>query len=102
MGSCGKVISSVMSGYPSTRVDGMGSYVTIRHDALDLPGHVQTFSYKALMFGKHAVGILLEYFLVENIWQNVVSAQSCVRNFKISLVPINFLGCNFKWWSETP
>ena len=34
--------------------------------------------------------------------QNVVSAQPCVEKLGISLVLLNFLGCNFRLWFETP
>ena len=34
--------------------------------------------------------------------QNAVSAQPCVGKFRISLVLLNFLHCNFKLWFETP
>ena len=33
--------------------------------------------------------------------QNVVSAQPCVGKLGISLVLLNFLGCNFRLWFET-
>ena len=51
--SCGKVMSSVMSGCPFTRVEGMGSCVTIMHDALDLWGHVHT-TYVQQTFSCHS------------------------------------------------
>ena len=34
--------------------------------------------------------------------QNAVSAQPCVGKFRISLVLLNFLHCNFRLWFETP
>ena len=34
--------------------------------------------------------------------QNVVSAQPCVGKFRISLVLLNFLHCNFRLWFKTP
>ena len=34
--------------------------------------------------------------------QNAVSAQPCVGKLGISLVLLNFLGCNFRLWFETP
>ena len=34
--------------------------------------------------------------------QNVVSPQPCVGKFRISLVLLNFLHCNFRLWFETP
>ena len=34
--------------------------------------------------------------------QNAVSAQPCVGKLGISLVLLNFLDCNFRWWFETP
>ena len=34
--------------------------------------------------------------------QNAVSAQPCVGRLGISLVLLNFLGCNFRLWFETP
>ena len=34
--------------------------------------------------------------------QNAVSAQLCVGKFRISLVLLNFLHCNFRLWFETP
>ena len=34
--------------------------------------------------------------------QNVVSAQPSVGKFRISLVLLNFLHCNFRLWFETP
>ena len=33
--------------------------------------------------------------------QNAVSAQPCVGKFRISLVLLNFLHCNFRLWFET-
>ena len=33
---------------------------------------------------------------------NAVSAQPCVGKFRISLVLLNFLHCNFRIWFETP
>ena len=33
--------------------------------------------------------------------QNAVSAQPCVGKFRISLVLLNFLYCNFRLWFET-
>ena len=34
--------------------------------------------------------------------QNAVSIQPCVGKLGISLVLLNFLGCNFRLWFETP
>ena len=34
--------------------------------------------------------------------QNAVSAQPCVGKFRISLVLLNFLHCNFRLWFKTP
>ena len=34
--------------------------------------------------------------------QNTVSPQPCVGKFRISLVLLNFLHCNFRLWFETP
>ena len=34
--------------------------------------------------------------------QNAVSAQPCVGKFRIPLVLLNFLHCNFRLWFETP
>ena len=34
--------------------------------------------------------------------QNAVSAQPCVGKLEISLVLLNFLGCNFRLWFDTP
>ena len=34
--------------------------------------------------------------------QNAVSPQPCVGKFRISLVLLNFLHCNFRLWFETP
>ena len=34
--------------------------------------------------------------------QNAVCAQPCVGKFRISLVLLNFLHCNFRLWFETP
>ena len=34
--------------------------------------------------------------------QNAVSAQPCVGELGISPVLLNFLGCNFRLWFETP
>ena len=34
--------------------------------------------------------------------QNAVPAQPCVGKFRISLVLLNFLHCNFRLWFETP
>ena len=34
--------------------------------------------------------------------QNAVSAQPCVGKLGISLVLLNFLGCNFRLWFKTP
>ena len=34
--------------------------------------------------------------------QNAVSTQPCVGKFRISLVLLNFLHCNFRLWFETP
>ena len=34
--------------------------------------------------------------------QNAVSAKPCVGKFRISLVLLNFLHCNFRLWFETP
>ena len=34
--------------------------------------------------------------------QNVVSTQPCVGKLGISLVLLNFLGCNFRLWFKTP
>ena len=34
--------------------------------------------------------------------QNTVSARPCVGKFRISLVLLNFLHCNFRLWFETP
>ena len=31
-----------------------------------------------------------------------MSAQPCAGKFEISLFLLNFLGCDFKWWFETP
>ena len=33
--------------------------------------------------------------------QNAVSAQPCVGKFRISLVLLKFLHCNFRLWFET-
>ena len=34
--------------------------------------------------------------------QNAVFAQNCVGKLGISLVLLNFLGCNFRLWFKTP
>ena len=34
--------------------------------------------------------------------QNAVSVQPCVGKFRISLVLLNFLHCNFRLWFKTP
>ena len=34
--------------------------------------------------------------------QNAVSPQPCVGKFRISLVLLNFLHCNFRLWFKTP
>ena len=34
--------------------------------------------------------------------QNAVFPQPCVGKFRISLVLLNFLHCNFRLWFETP
>ena len=42
------------------------------------------------------------YVLLRLRVQNAVSAQPCVGKFRISLVLLNFLHCNFRLWFETP
>ena len=46
--------------------------------------------------------LLLIYVSLRLCVQNAVSAQPCVGKFRISLVLLNFLHCNFRLWFETP
>ena len=39
--------------------------------------------------------------LLAYLCKNAVSAQPCADKFQISLVLLNFLGCNFELWFET-
>ena len=55
---------------------------------------VPTYNYPYL-FGNIYVSLRLRV-------QNAVSAQPCVGKFRISLVLLNFLHCNFRLWFETP
>ena len=45
---------------------------------------------------------LITYVSLRLRVQNAVSAQPCVGKFRISLVLLNFLHCNFRLWFETP
>ena len=45
---------------------------------------------------------LEEYVRFQLLVENAVSAQPYVGKLGISLVLLNFLGCNFGWWFETP
>ena len=45
---------------------------------------------------------LITYVSLQLCVQNAVSAQPCVGKLGISLVLLNFLGCNFRLWFETP
>ena len=42
------------------------------------------------------------YVSLQLLLQNAVSAQPCVGKFRISLVLMNFLHCNFRLWFKTP
>ena len=53
---------------------------------------------KSLAFTK----FLVIYVSFRLYVQNAVSAQPCVGKFRISLVLLNFLHCNFRLWFETP
>ena len=46
--------------------------------------------------------IMFKYVSLQLRVQNAVSAQPCVGKLEISLVLLNFLGCNFRLWFETP
>ena len=45
---------------------------------------------------------VITYVSLQLRMQNAVSAQPCVEKLGISLVLLNFLGCNFRLWFETP
>ena len=46
--------------------------------------------------------IQIQYVSLRLRVQNEVPAQPCVGKFRISLVLLNFLHCNFRLWFETP
>ena len=50
---------------------------------------------------KGNLNYVLIYVRFQLIVQNVVSAQPCVGKLGISLVLLNFLGCNCGWWFKT-
>ena len=47
-------------------------------------------------------GYVCAYVSLQLRMQNAVSAQPCVGKLGISLILLNFLGCNFRLWFETP
>ena len=44
----------------------------------------------------------IKYVSLQLGMQNAVSTQPCVGKLGISLVLLNFLGCNLRLWFETP
>ena len=46
--------------------------------------------------------LLFAYVSLQLCVQNAVSTQPCVGKLRISLVLLNFLGCNFRLWFKTP
>ena len=74
------------------------------------------------MVGKLLISAFQSFFQIENLlnikevmiknmfvyvslqlsMQNVVSAQPCVGKLGLSLILLNFLGCNFTLWFKTP
>ena len=50
----------------------------------------------------HSILYTDKYVSLRLCVQNVVPAQPCVGKFRISLVLLNFLHCNFRLWFKTP
>ena len=53
-------------------------------------------------FEKKSFYIHITYVSLRLRVQNAVSPQPCVGKFRISLVLLNFLHCNFRLWFKTP
>ena len=62
----------------------------------------QSISEGSILCGDILFAICNIYVSLRLRVQNAVSAQPCVGKFRISLVLLNFLHCNFTLWFETP
>ena len=65
------------------------------------PGTADVASHKHLAQRRFLSEMIFRYVSLRLRVQNAMSAQPCVGKFRISLVLLNFLHCNFRLWFET-